>query len=138
MTRLAARRLTKGEREGLIGFIAQWHLPDVTWGPATQNGSAAIHLWAPDGSRASIGCTPAPDGFPVSQRGPQHLWTQFEEAHSFWHSAGRPSYDQFGITATATDQHVWYDHPDSEHSWPLPIPTTAVPEHPPATQANLQ
>jgi len=26
-----------------------------------------------------------------------------------------PGYDQFGITAAATEQYVWYDHPDSAH-----------------------
>lgn len=79
-----------------------------------------IHLWAPDGSRASVRSTLSHGGFPVTQIGPQQLWGRVEQAHEFWQQAGRPHYDQFGITATATEQHVWYVHPDSEHRWPLP------------------
>lgn len=79
-----------------------------------------IHLWAPDGSRASVRCTLSSGGFPVTQIGPQRLWDRVEQAHEFWQQAGRPNYDQFGITVTATEQHVWYAHPDSEHRWPLP------------------
>ncbi len=105
--------------DGLVGFVAQWHLPGVTWGPDTANGS--IHLWASDGSRASIRCTPTSEGFPINQSGPQRLWTRAEQAYTFWQHAGQPSYDRFGITATATEQYVWYDHPDSPHRWPLPI-----------------
>jgi methyltransferase of ATP-grasp peptide maturase system len=106
--------------DSLVGFVAQWHLPHVTWGPATENGTAAIHLWAPDGSRASVRSIPTASGFPVSQAGPQRLWNRAEEAYAFWQRAGRPHYDQFGITVTSTDQYVWYNHPDSEHRWPLP------------------
>ncbi len=115
--------------DGLVSFVAQWHLPDVTWGPATKNGTAAIHLWAPDGSRASVRSIPTTGGFPVSQAGPQRLWNRVEEAYAFWQRAGRPHSDRFGITATPTEQYVWYDHPDSEHRWPLPTPTDPQP-HP--------
>ncbi|MGH3797269.1 MAG: ATP-grasp peptide maturase system methyltransferase [Pseudonocardiaceae bacterium] len=108
--------------DGLFAFVAQWHLPDVTWGPATEDGEAAIHLWAPDGSRASIRTTPAHGAFRVSQVGPRRLWDRVEQAHAFWHRAGRPRYDRFGITVTATGQYVWYDHPDGEHRWALPTP----------------
>lgn len=108
------------QSDGLVGFVTQWHLPGVTWGPTTENGTAAIHLWAPDGSRASVRSSPDSSGYPVSQAGPQRLWDRVEEAYDFWHQAGRPHYDRFGITATLTDQYVWYDHPDSEHRWPLP------------------
>ncbi|MGH4021168.1 MAG: hypothetical protein ACRDT0_18465 [Pseudonocardiaceae bacterium] len=51
-----------------------------------------------------------------------------EEAVAFWQSAGRPNYDRFGITATATEQYVWYEHPGSEHHWSLPTgPRTVEP-----------
>ncbi|MGH4016360.1 MAG: ATP-grasp peptide maturase system methyltransferase [Pseudonocardiaceae bacterium] len=108
--------------DGLFGFVAQWHLPDVTWGPATEHGEAAIHLWAPDGSRAAVRTTRTNGAFPVSQVGPRRLWDRVEEAHTFWQRAGRPRYEQFGITATTTSQYIWYQHPDSEHRWPLPLP----------------
>jgi methyltransferase of ATP-grasp peptide maturase system len=106
--------------DGLFGFVAQWHLPDVTWGPTPDNGAAAIHLWAPDGSRAVARTTTvAGGGFPVSQAGPRRLWNRVEEAYRFWEDTGRPHYDQFGITATPTEQYVWYAHPGSPHRWPL-------------------
>ncbi|MGH3753329.1 MAG: methyltransferase domain-containing protein [Pseudonocardiaceae bacterium] len=106
--------------DSLFGFIAQWHLPDVTWGQLTDDGAPGIHLSAPDGSRASVPSTLSSGGFPVTQIGPRRLWDRVEEAHAFWRQAGRPHYDQFGITATATEQYVWYDHPGSEHRWLLP------------------
>ncbi|MGH4002062.1 MAG: methyltransferase domain-containing protein, partial [Pseudonocardiaceae bacterium] len=37
-----------------FGFVVQWHLPDVTLHPATEDGQAGVHLRALDGSRASI------------------------------------------------------------------------------------
>lgn len=114
--------------DSLFGFVAQWHLPDVTWGQMTDDGAAGIRLLAPDGSRASIRSTLTDGGFPVTQRGPLRLWDRVEDAYEFWQSAGRPSYDRFGITATATEQYVWYDHPDNEHNWLLPTP--ADPQHP--------
>ncbi|MGH3856163.1 MAG: hypothetical protein ACRDR6_22280, partial [Pseudonocardiaceae bacterium] len=104
----------------LFGFVAQWHLPEVTWGQLTDDGTPGIHLRAPDGSRASVRGTTASGGFPVTQAGPRRLWDRVEEAHEFWLQVGQPQYDQFGITATATGQHVWYNHPDSEHRWRLP------------------
>jgi protein-L-isoaspartate O-methyltransferase len=103
-----------------FGFVAQWHLPDVTCGPADGSGHS-IHLWALDGSHALARPATNGDGFLISQTGPRRLWDQVEDAHTFWRRAGRPGYDKFGITATTTEQHVWYDHPDSEHRWPLPL-----------------
>ncbi|MGQ0779299.1 MAG: methyltransferase domain-containing protein [Pseudonocardiales bacterium] len=113
--------------DGMFGFVAQWHLPDATWGQLTDEGMPGIHLWAPDGSRASISSTPADGGFLVSQVGPRRLWDQVEQAYEFWQQTGRPNYDRFGITATATEQYVWYDHPDSEHRWSLPTRPTPQP-----------
>ncbi|MGH3770607.1 MAG: methyltransferase domain-containing protein [Pseudonocardiaceae bacterium] len=104
----------------LFGFVAQWHLPEVTWGQLTDDGTPGIRLCAPDGSRASVHSTPTGGGFPVTQAGPHRLWDRVEEAHEFWRQAGQPHYDRFGITATTTGQHVWYDHPDSGHRWRLP------------------
>ncbi|MGH3695088.1 MAG: hypothetical protein ACRDRX_14055, partial [Pseudonocardiaceae bacterium] len=90
-----------------FGFVVQWHLPDVTLHPATEDGQAGVHLRALDGSRASIYAASTPGGFPVRQAGPRQLWDQVEQAHTFWRQAGCPSSDRFGITATATKQEVW-------------------------------
>ncbi|MGI9002674.1 MAG: methyltransferase domain-containing protein [Pseudonocardia sp.] len=106
---------------GLFGFVVQWHLPGVTWGLTTDgDGRSGLHLSAPDGSRAVVGGARTDRGHPLTQYGPRRLWDRVEQAHQFWHDAGRPHYDRFGITATTTDQHVWYDHPESRHRWPLP------------------
>ncbi|MGH3800702.1 MAG: methyltransferase domain-containing protein [Pseudonocardiaceae bacterium] len=107
--------------DGLLGFVAQWHLPEVSRGPLTEDCEPGIHLRAPNGSRASVRSAPTHGRFPVTQYGPRRLWDEVAEAHGFWERAGRPRYDRFGITATTTDQYVWYDHPGSEHRWPLPV-----------------
>ncbi|MGH3754743.1 MAG: methyltransferase domain-containing protein [Pseudonocardiaceae bacterium] len=109
--------------DGQFGFVAQWHLPGVTWGPLTENGEFGIQLFAPDGSRATARSSPHGPGWQITQCGPRTLWDHVEDAYEFWHNAGRPNYDRFGITASATDQYVWYDHPDSQHRWPLHTPT---------------
>jgi hypothetical protein len=54
-------------------------------------------------------------GSPVTQAGPSRLWDRVGEAHEFWQQAGRPYFDRFGITASTTEQYVWYDHPAGEH-----------------------
>lgn len=102
-------------------FVVQWHLPDTTWGPINQDGAGGVQLTASDGSRAAARSTA--DGVLVHQNGPRRLWDQVEKAYAFWHNAGKPSYDRFGITATGTEQYVWYDHPSSQHRWPLYTPT---------------
>lgn len=35
-----------------FGFRVRWHLPDVIWSPATEDGQAGVGLRTPDGSRA--------------------------------------------------------------------------------------
>lgn len=110
-----------------FGFVAQWHLPDVTWHSATEDGQAGVYLRAQDGSRASIYATSTRGGFPVRQAGPRPLWDRVEQAHTFWRQAGCPPSDRFGITASATKQYVWYDHPDGEYRWPLPTPSDPQP-----------
>jgi hypothetical protein len=112
---------TQLQSHGLFGFVAQWHLPDVNLGlMADDNGQPCVHLFAPDGSTAIVRNSCTDGGHQVTQHGPRRLWDRVEQAHQFWHDAGRPNYDRFGITATTSDQHVWYDHPDSPHRWPLP------------------
>ncbi|MGH3813643.1 MAG: methyltransferase domain-containing protein [Pseudonocardiaceae bacterium] len=110
-----------------VGCVVQWHLPDASWGQLAENGAASIHLSAPDGSRASVRSTRTDGGFRVSQVGPRRLWDRVEEAYEFWQRAGRPNFDRFGITATATEQYVWYNNPHSEHRWPLPAPPVPQP-----------
>ena len=107
--------------DGHIGFVTQWYLPEVTFRYAhSEDGQTGIQLDAPDGSIAQAWHTTADNNAQVQQVGPRRLWDRVEEAVTFWQQAGRPNYDRFGITATTSDQYVWYDHPDSQHRWYLP------------------
>ncbi len=109
--------------DGHVGFVAQWHLPDVTFRYAHgDDGQTGIQLDTPDGSIAQAWHPKNDNGIQVQQVGPCRLWDRVEEAVRFWRQAGRPHYDRFGITATTTGQYVWYDHPDSQHCWQLPTP----------------
>ncbi|MGH3697346.1 MAG: methyltransferase domain-containing protein [Pseudonocardiaceae bacterium] len=109
------------QQNGHLGFIAQWHLPDVVWGHVyAVDGDIGMRLCAPDGSGAEAWHTPADNGFLVRQAGPRRLWDRVEQAVAFWQQTGQPNYDRFGVTATTSEQYIWYDHPDSPHRWPLP------------------
>ncbi|MGH3940315.1 MAG: methyltransferase domain-containing protein [Pseudonocardiaceae bacterium] len=105
--------------DGLFGFVAQWFLPDASRGIGTQNGRPTLSLMTPDGSYAELATSRDDGGFEVTQGGPRRLWDRVVEAHAFWEKAGRPSYERFGLTATPSEQHVWFDNPDSDHRWPL-------------------
>ncbi|MGH3913456.1 MAG: methyltransferase domain-containing protein, partial [Pseudonocardiaceae bacterium] len=104
----------------LFGFIVQWHLPHVTRAHTVDDdGQPVVDLVADDGSRAEVAMAPGPVGYRVRQYGPQRLWDCVEQAATFWHDEGQPSYERFGIVATPHDQHVWYGTPDGPHRWPL-------------------
>jgi len=111
-------------RDARVRFVAQWPLAGlVNWGSAYgYDEDVATQLETSDGSIARIWHTPREDGYLVTQIGPRRLWDHVEHAVALWNSEGRPGYDHFGITATPTEQYVWYDHPDSPHRWPLPPP----------------
>jgi methyltransferase of ATP-grasp peptide maturase system len=107
--------------EGLFGFVLQWMVPNTTRGPGTdQDGQPTVFLLDRDGARAEVASTPTAQGYLVRQQGERRLWDEVEHAVKFWEGEGRPSYEHFGITATATAQHVWYRSPDSGITWPLP------------------
>ncbi|MGH3567678.1 MAG: methyltransferase domain-containing protein [Pseudonocardia sp.] len=106
--------------DGLFGFVAQWFLPAASRGIASQGGRPVLSLMTPDGSYAEVMAGRGSRGFEVEQGGPARLWDRIVEAHEFWERAGRPSYERFGLTATPSEQHVWFDDPDSEDRWPLP------------------
>jgi hypothetical protein len=40
-----------------------------------------------------------------------------------WRRLGKPGIDKFGVTALDDPalQYVWFDQPDSQHRWPLPL-----------------
>ncbi|MEU1278540.1 methyltransferase domain-containing protein [Streptomyces sp. NPDC005805] len=52
----------------------------------------------------------------VWQSGPRRLWDEVREALEWWESQGRPGYDRFGLTVSATEgQRAWLDDPSA--SW---------------------
>ena len=77
-----------------------------------------------DGSWFTARLHPDNDGlFPVAQGGPRRLWDTIESCYALWQRLGEPNAAQFGVTAyddTAL-QHVWFDNPDSQYQWPLPL-----------------
>ncbi len=77
-----------------------------------------------DGSWFTAGLHPGDDGhYPVAQGGPQRLWDTVESSYFTWRRLGEPGVEHFGVTAlddTAL-QYVWFNHPDSQHRWPLPL-----------------
>ncbi|MEW1793915.1 methyltransferase domain-containing protein [Streptomyces niveus] len=53
------------------------------------------------------------DRFTVTQAGPRRLWDEITAAHARWENLGRPSVDQYGLTAdTAGAQQVWAEGTD--------------------------
>ncbi|MFJ6729970.1 methyltransferase domain-containing protein [Streptomyces sp. NPDC091281] len=54
----------------------------------------------------------------VYQAGPRRLWDEVSDALRWWKAAGAPGHDRFGLTVTATGEHLaWLDSPDE--SWPV-------------------
>jgi methyltransferase of ATP-grasp peptide maturase system len=108
-------------RDGeLLGFLAQWHFPDMNRSLGTsEDGQPALCLWDEDDSAAFIETRTTNGRYRVAESGPRRLWHGIEQVHEFWHSAGRPSYERFGLTATPAEQYVWLDDPDGPHRWPL-------------------
>lgn len=101
-------------------FLAQLRLPvDVTFGyvlDETTRQPAASTLSAPDGSWARISLT---DGT-VTEAGSTSLWASVEWAHDQWTTAGRPTWERLGLTATRDGGHeVWMDTPSSPRRWSI-------------------
>ncbi len=61
--------------------------------------------------------------YTVRQGGPQRLWDTVETTFTAWQRLGRPSIDQFRVTATddAELQHAWHSNGDASMRWPLPL-----------------
>lgn len=51
--------------------------------------------------------------FTVWQYGPRRLWNEVEAAYAWWHQAGRPGPERFGLTVSPDGTHApWLDRPD--------------------------
>lgn len=80
-------------------------------------------LVAPDGSWCEIDRDHGLDGrYGLIFSGPQPLWHRVETAWNQWAHYDRPTWSQFGLTATAEHHSIWLTDPSSGPSWPLPIP----------------
>lgn len=80
----------------------------------------ATRLVAADGSWCDVAHQAEPDGrFRVAEGGPHRLWRIVEHAHGRYAELGEPSWERFGVTASASEQRVWLDHPDGEVNWPV-------------------
>lgn len=115
-----------------FGFFAQLHLPGgrLTRTTRLSDHAPAIRLTLRDGSWSEISREPTADGqYEVAEAGPQPVWKAIEDCHHLWLALGQPSWDRFGITATPQGQHVWFDTPDSAHTWQLPDPDEPAPAY---------
>lgn len=106
----------------VVWFLACFALPPgvhhgVTLDPESRRPTATF-LTSPDGSWCEVGHGDA-GSLPVREYGPTPLWHHVEEADQLWHATGCPTWERFGLTVTAERQHVWLDHPDGVHRWPL-------------------
>lgn len=84
----------------------------------------AIRITAEDGSWCEVNCRPVHGRYELVNGGDRHLWRTVEQAHEWWERHQRPSWNQFGMTVTATDQWIWYDNPNSTEQWPIPTEST--------------
>ena len=113
-------------QDAAFAFVAQLHTVDARpyWG-THEDGRDLFGLISPDGSWAEIYPPDYAGRRHTEQGGPRRLWDLTEHAHRFWNDHDRPDWSHFGVTATSTTQHAWFNAPDSAHAWPLPMPATA-------------
>lgn len=83
------------------------------------DGNQAVQISLPDGSWCKVDRNPTNGRYHLTEAGPTPIWERIEDAHDWWNSAGQPSWDRYGLTATGTEQFVWYDNPESTHRWVL-------------------
>ncbi|MFG2825312.1 hypothetical protein ACGFX4_38525 [Kitasatospora sp. NPDC048365] len=51
------------------------------------------------------------DAHPVRQYGGRRLWDDFERTLTWWHEAGEPGIERFGLAVTPDGWHAWLDDP---------------------------
>lgn len=110
--------------EGVPWFLAAFDLPHgvVTGMRLSDTHEITAYTYAaPDGSWAVVEAAADAHGHhAVTQAGPTPLWDIIEAAFARWTALGRPGWGRFGLTvASAAEQTVWLDQPDSPHRWSL-------------------
>ena len=79
--------------------------------PETRIPRAGV-LTAPDGSWCEIELAPT-DGTPILRAaGPTSLGEPLEQAYSWWHDHGRPTWERLGLTVTPHASTLWLDDPE--------------------------
>jgi protein-L-isoaspartate O-methyltransferase len=108
----------------MVWFLAALHLPPgITTGlrlDAQTGKPAAARMHATNGEWAEIALEPNPDGQRTVAGSAADLWHHVEDAYQRWHDLDQPGWERFGLTITDNAQTVWFDHPTSDHHWPLP------------------
>jgi methyltransferase of ATP-grasp peptide maturase system len=95
-----------------LSLLIWQRLPGVNAFP----GPDGTQITTPDGSWATATkTTPAK----VEHGGPADIWTQVEQAHTWWTDHGSPSVEAFGLTIGPREQRLWHGTPDAE-SWTTP------------------
>ncbi|OZM75191.1 protein-L-isoaspartate(D-aspartate) O-methyltransferase [Amycolatopsis antarctica] len=117
----------------LVWFLASFDLgPEIAYGYTLPEGGkipahsdtvpTASWIATPDGSWAEITLAAQNGQHEVAEGGPRRLWRLIENAYDTWTDLGRPGWDSFGLTVTPGTHTVWFDQPDSEHTWYLAAP----------------
>ncbi|MFJ5925890.1 methyltransferase domain-containing protein [Kitasatospora sp. NPDC092948] len=112
-------------------FAAGLHLPDVTHAVQPHDDGAST-LWLYSLTTPAWAAATFRDGdsiHHVRQCGTRRLWNEFERTLSWWHEAGEPGIERFGLTVTPTGRYAWLDGPDR------PIRVRSAPGRP---QVNRQ
>lgn len=74
----------------------------------------SVMTWFVDhatGAWASLRYEPGTTEFEVRQAGRRRLWDEIDAAYRWWHAAGSPGPDRYGVTVTRDRQTVWLDEP---------------------------
>lgn len=100
-------------------FLVQVRLPDCRLAQTTvpDTGQPALRITSDDGSWCEVTRSPSHGRYRLHEGGTRPLWTIVEDAYDWWQRHGRPSWQSFGMTATTTDQWIWFERPDNTDSW---------------------
>jgi methyltransferase of ATP-grasp peptide maturase system len=127
-------RVDPTELDGGRGFpfLAQLYLPPGMYRAITLHDQTPVtELRAPDGSWCHITRQPDAAGrHDVREAGSTPLIECLEEAWQRWQSLDAPPWHEFGLTATATEHHVWHRDPRGGPRWELPVPRIPGPRQP--------
>lgn len=130
----ADHRTTRVDPRTPWNSLIVWFLASLELGPHVSCGytgldttmpPTAVSISTADGSWAEVSLEVQDGAHTVAEGGPRRLWRIVERAQHRWQQLGEPGWDRFGLTVTPGQHTVWFDSPDSSHSWDLPGPGQA-------------